>query len=97
MVPDSKAARTKIARDRKASGNSASAKNKAVAANKAVAVNRAAAISKADDKPGLVGLFRRRGATPAVLLNRLPIAFSFKSCYNRQVHSTRLCFYEIEH
>ena len=91
MVPDSKAARTKIARDRNASGNSASAKNKAVA------VNRGAAISKADDKPGLVGLFRRRGAIPAVLLNRLPIAFSFKSCYNRQVHSTRLCFYEIEH
>ena len=48
MVPDSKAARTKIARDRNASGNSASAKNKAVA------VNRAAAISKADDKPGLI-------------------------------------------
>jgi len=54
VVPDSKAARTKIARDRNASGNSASAKNKAVAVNRAVAANRAAAISKADDKPGLI-------------------------------------------
>ena len=54
MVPDSKAARTKIARDRNASGNSASEKNKAVAVNRAVAANRAAAISKADDKPGLI-------------------------------------------
>ena len=53
MVPDSKA-RTKIARDRNASGNSASAKNKAVAVNRAVAANRVAAISKADDKPGLI-------------------------------------------
>jgi hypothetical protein len=54
VVPDSKAAKTKIARNKNASGNSASAKNKAVAANKAVAGNRVAAISreatsKADD------------------------------------------------
>ena len=49
MLPDSKA-RTKIAKDRNASVNSASAKNKAVAANRAVAVHRAAATSKADDR-----------------------------------------------
>ena len=61
MVPDSKA-RTKIARDRNASGNSASAKNKAVAANKAVKE----ATSKADDKSGFIRVFGRRGATPAV-------------------------------
>jgi hypothetical protein len=46
VVPDSKA-RIKIARDRNASGNSASAKNKAVVANKAV-INKEAT-SKADD------------------------------------------------
>jgi hypothetical protein len=47
VVPDSKA-RTKIARDRNASGNGASAKNKAVAAN------------KADDKSGFIRVFGRR-------------------------------------
>jgi uncharacterized protein YjbJ (UPF0337 family) len=63
VVPDSKA-RRKIARDRNASGNSASAKNKAVAANKAV-INKEAT-SKADDKSGFIRVFGRRGATPAV-------------------------------
>jgi hypothetical protein len=58
VVPDSKA-RTKIARDRNASGNSASAKNKAVAANKAV-INKEAT-NKADDKSGFIGVFGRRG------------------------------------
>lgn len=59
MVPDSKA-KTKIARDRNASGNSASAKNKAVAA-----INKEAT-SKADDESGFIRVFGRRGATPAV-------------------------------
>jgi uncharacterized protein YjbJ (UPF0337 family) len=63
VVPDSKA-RTKIARDRNASGNSASAKNKAVAANKAVSNKEAT--SKADDKSGFIRVFGRRAATPAV-------------------------------
>ncbi len=49
MVPGSKATRSKIARNRNGSANSASVKNKAVAAN------RAAALSKADDKPGDIG------------------------------------------
>lgn len=71
MVPDSKA-RTKIARDRNASGNSASAKNKAVAANKAV-INKEAT-SKADDKSGFIGVFGRLGVTPAVLFVRVLIA-----------------------
>ena len=57
MVRDSKA-RRKIARDRNASGNSASAKNKAV-------INKEAT-SKADDKSGFIRVFGRRGATPAV-------------------------------
>jgi uncharacterized protein YjbJ (UPF0337 family) len=63
MVPDSKA-RRKIARDRNASGNSASAKNKAVVANKAV-INKEAT-SKADDESGFIRAFGRRGTTPAV-------------------------------
>ena len=75
MVPDSKAARTKIARDRNASGNSASAKNKAVAANKAV-INKEAT-SKADDKSGLIGVFGRRGVTPRrSYLSVILLAFS---------------------
>jgi uncharacterized protein YjbJ (UPF0337 family) len=57
VVPESKA-RTKIARDRNASGNSASAKNKAVISKEAT--------SKADDKSGFIRVIGRRGATPAV-------------------------------
>jgi hypothetical protein len=94
VVPDSKA-RTKIARDRNASGNSASAKNKAVAANKAV-INKEAT-SKADDKSGFIRVFERRGATLAVCFSVMPIAFSCKPIYNRRVHSARFCSYEIEH
>lgn len=94
MVPDSKA-RTKIARDRNASGNSASAKNKAVAVNKAV-INKEAT-SKADDKSGFIGIFGRRGGNSRRLLLRVPIAFSCKPIYNRRVHSARFCSYEIEH
>jgi hypothetical protein len=60
VVPDSKAARSKIARNRNVSANNASVKNKAVVAN------RAAAISKADDKADGIGYIERRGATPAV-------------------------------
>ena len=63
MAPDSKGARSKIARDRNGSANNASVKNKAVEANRAVAANRAAvdnravaakraAASRADDKTG---------------------------------------------
>ena len=73
MVPDSKAARTKIARDRNGSGNSASAKNRAVAANRAVAVNKEVT-SKADDRSGFIGVVGRRGVTPAVLFLRMQIA-----------------------
>jgi hypothetical protein len=94
VVPDSKA-RTKIARDRNASGNSASAKNKAVAVNKAV-INKEAT-SKADDKSGFIGIFGRRGGNSRRLLLRVPIAFSCKPIYNRRVHSARFCSYEIEH
>ena len=95
VVPDSKA-RTKIARDRNASGNSASAKNKAVAANKA-AINKEAT-SKADDKSGLIGVFGRRGVTPRrSYLSVVTARFQFKSYYNRRLHSARLCFYEIKH
>jgi uncharacterized protein YjbJ (UPF0337 family) len=61
VVPDSKA-RTKIARDRNASGNGASAKNKAMAANKAV-INKEAT-SKADDKSGFIRVFGQRGQLP---------------------------------
>lgn len=93
MVPDSKA-RTKIARDRNASGNSASAKNKAVAANKAV-INKEAT-SKADDKSGL-SEYSDGGGNSRRLLLRVPIAFSCKPIYNRRVHSARFCSYEIEH
>jgi hypothetical protein len=88
VVPDSKA-RTKIARDRNASGNSASAKNKAVAANKE-------ATSKADDKSGL-SEYSDGGGNSRRLLLRVPIAFSCKPIYNRRVHSARFCSYEIEH
>ena len=58
VVPKSKGARSKIARERNVSANSASVKNKGVAPNRAVAANRAAvaakrvAASKADDKTG---------------------------------------------
>jgi hypothetical protein len=62
VVPDSKAARTRIARNRNASGNSASAKNKAVAANKAV-INKEAT-SKAADKSDFIGSFNGVGQLP---------------------------------
>jgi hypothetical protein len=71
VVPDSKAARTKIARDRNASGNSASAKNKAVAASR-VAGSRVVAISKADDKAGFIGSFNG-GSNSRRFVFRLPI------------------------
>jgi hypothetical protein len=93
VVPDSKA-RTKIAINRNASGNGASAKNKAMAANKSV-INKEAT-SKADDKSGFIRVFGQRGATPAVCFT-VPIAFSCKPIYNRRVHSGRFCSYEIEH
>jgi hypothetical protein len=63
-VPDSKAAKTKIARNKNESGNSARVKNKAAAANKAV-INKQAT-SKADDKSCFIGVLKRRKATPAV-------------------------------
>jgi hypothetical protein len=54
VLPDNKAASSRIARNRNVNANSESAKNKvvnrAVAANRVVAVNRV--VSKADDKPG---------------------------------------------
>jgi len=60
VVPDSKGASNKIAKDRSASANSASVKNEAVGANKAaVAANRAAA-SKADDKISSLRIKQRR-------------------------------------
>ena len=62
MVPDSKAARTKIARNRSVNANSVSAKSRVVAVNKAV-INREAT-SKADDKSGFIGVFGRRGQLP---------------------------------
>ena len=49
MLPDNKAASSKIARNRNVNANSVSAKNK-VAANRAVAVKRV--VSKADDRSG---------------------------------------------
>jgi hypothetical protein len=87
VVPDSKAS-TKIARDRSASGDTASAKNKAVI-NKEVT-------SKADDKSGLSEYSDGEGNSRRLLL-RVPIAFSCKLIYNRRVHSARFCSYEIEH
>lgn len=51
VLPDNKAASSKIARNRNVNANSVSAKNKV--ANRVVAVvNRAVVASKADDKPG---------------------------------------------
>jgi hypothetical protein len=61
VVPDSKAARTKIARNRNASANSASAKNKVVAGNRAAAISKVVinteVTSNAGDKSGYIGLF----------------------------------------
>jgi hypothetical protein len=91
VVPDSKA-RTKIARDRNASSNCASAKNKAVAANKAV-INEAT--SKANDKSGFIRVFGRLGQLPPFAC---PCADRLcKLLYNRGVHGARFCSYEIEH
>ena len=67
MVPDSKA-RTRIARDRNVSGNSASAKNKAV-----VAAKNVGAVNKADGKPDCIGPKKRRELPPAVLLVHPPL------------------------
>ena len=66
MVPDSKAGRTKIARNRNASANSARAKNKVVAGNRVAAISKEAT-NRADDKSDFLGVFGRRGLTPAVL------------------------------
>jgi hypothetical protein len=77
VVPDSKAAKTKIAKNRNVSANSASVKDKA-AANQAVAANKAGiskeATSKADDRSGFIEVVGRRGVTPAVLFLRMQIA-----------------------
>jgi hypothetical protein len=64
MLPDNKAASSKIARNRNGNANSVSGKNKV--ANKAVVVNRV--VSKADDKPGYLEK-KRREATPAAFLS----------------------------
>jgi hypothetical protein len=50
VVPKSKGARSKIARDRNVSANSASVKNKGVAADRAAVAAKRVAASKADDK-----------------------------------------------
>ena len=65
MLPDNKAARSKIARNRSVSASSASAKSKV--GNRAVVVNRVA-VSKADDKPGYLGLSERRERLPPLLM-----------------------------
>src|ERR1043166_2512189 len=49
-LPDNKAVRSKIVRDRNVNANNASAKNKAVAAN------RVAGVSRADDNGDCLGL-----------------------------------------
>ena len=61
VVPDSKGARNKIARNRNVSANSASVKNKAVAA------------SKADDKK-ILSDQERREVTPAVFFTSKRVA-----------------------
>lgn len=58
VMPDSKATRNKIARDRRVKAKSASLKNKTVAGK------RVAAISKGDDKSGFIGLFNGGGRLP---------------------------------
>jgi hypothetical protein len=77
VVPDSKADRTRIARNRNASGNSASAKNKAVAASR-VAGSRVVAISKADDKSDFIGSFNGGGNSRRLFV-RVPNRLQFKS------------------
>ena len=93
VVPDSKA-RTKIARDRNASGNGASAKNKAVAANKAV-INKEAT-SKANDKSGFIRVFGRRGQLPPFACpcaDRLQLQTTLQPRRSWRA----ILFYEIEH
>jgi hypothetical protein len=68
-VPDSKAAKTKIARNKNESGNSARVKNKAVAANKE-------ATSKADDKSCLSEHSNGGGRLPPFRLYVQRLAFS---------------------
>jgi uncharacterized protein YjbJ (UPF0337 family) len=74
VVPDSMAATTKIARNRNARGNSASAKNKAVAGN------RVAAISKEAPTRRTIGLvfskYSDGGGYSRRLFVRVPTAFS---------------------
>jgi hypothetical protein len=73
-VPDSKAAKTKIARNKNESGNSARVKNKAVAANKAVTNKEAT--SKADDKSCLSEHSNGGGRLPPFRLYVQRLAFS---------------------
>jgi hypothetical protein len=60
-LPDNKAVRSKIVRNRSVNVNNVSAKNRAVAGNKA------AEASRADDNPWLSRIDERREATPAAL------------------------------
>ena len=53
VIPDSKATRNKIARDRRVKAKNASLKNKIVAA-----------INKGDDKSGFIGSFNGGGRLP---------------------------------
>jgi hypothetical protein len=100
VVPASKAARSKIARNRNGTANSASAKNKAEAANRAVAAKKAVinteASSKAGDRSSYTD-YSTAGGISRRLFVRVPIAFSSKLYYKRRIHTARFGSHQIEH
>jgi hypothetical protein len=63
-LPDNKAARSKIVRDKNVNANNASAKNKAAV------VNKVAEVSRADDNPGGLGLTSGGRRLPPFLMSR---------------------------
>jgi hypothetical protein len=90
VVPDSKGDRSKIARNRNVSANSASVKNKAVAANRAAVAAKRVAASKADDKK-ILSDQERREVTPAAFFTSTYFSRYFSRTMLSRIRSSFFC------